>query len=210
MKGAAEWAGGIYLSIPDPVDDARVDEADDGDAVEEVARERAALGDGARDDGGGGGGEGVLEEEADPVVADVAEARLPVVDSREREVSGAGADEGVGDVAVVAVVGVVGEAVAEQVPDEAAKASIHDRLEQDVLDVLHADGARREEREARLHDEDEGSAHEQVEGVVLGRHHALGCLERCDALEKGIVVAQGDGHGGESCGAGGGGWGGAR
>ena len=50
------------VARPAPVDDHRVDERGDDHGVADVARERGALGHGARDDGGGGRGEDVLEE----------------------------------------------------------------------------------------------------------------------------------------------------
>jgi hypothetical protein len=65
------------------------------------------------------------------------EPLLPITDTGEREVGRSRADEAVGRVAVHAVVGVVGKAVSEEVPHEAADAGVHHRLEEDVLDVLH-------------------------------------------------------------------------
>ena len=60
-----------------------------------------------------------------------------------------------------------GDAVSDEVPDDAAEAGVEDGLEEDVLDVLGADRARREHGKAGLHEEDQSGRPHQVEGVEL-------------------------------------------
>ena len=150
----AEPAGGV----PDPVDDDGVDEAGEDDGVGDVGLERGALGHGTGGDGGGGGGEGPLEEEDVPVGEG-----LVVVTLGEEEVALAGelAGEGGGGL------GAVRDGVAEAEVGHAADASVENVLDEDVHDVLGADGARAEHGEASLHEEDEEAGDEHV-GDVLG------------------------------------------
>ena len=150
----AEPAGGV----PDPVDDDGVDEAGEDDGVGDVGLERGALGHGTGGDGGGGGGEGPLEEEDVP-----AGEGLVVVTLGEEEEALAGelAGEGGG------VLGAVRDGKAEAEVGHAADASVENVLDEDVHDVLGADGARAEHGEASLHEEDEEAGDEHV-GDVLG------------------------------------------
>ena len=77
--------------VPHPVNDDRVDKADDDEAVREVSNQLAALSDGAGHDGGASGAEAVLKEEHHPVVA-VRVRRASVDDARQRKIAKVAAD----------------------------------------------------------------------------------------------------------------------
>ena len=68
---------------------------------------------------------------------------------------------------VGAGIGVIRKAIPDEVPDQSADASVEEVLQQDVLDVLRADAASTEDREAALHEEDECARPHKVEGVEL-------------------------------------------
>ena len=168
----AEPAGGG----PDPVDDDGVDEAGEDDGVGDVGLERGALGHGTGGDGGGGGGEGPLEEEFVP-----GGEGLGVVTLGEEEPALAGELAGVRLAAVT-----VRDGPAEAEVGHAADASVENVLDEDVHDVLGADGARAEHGEASLHEEDEEAGEEHVGDV-------LGAMDRTDHRVN-LIVGVGGGE----------------
>ena len=144
--------------VPDPVDDDGVDEAGEDEGVGDVGLERGALGHGAGGDGRGGGGERPLEEEDVPVGEGVIVVALG---EEEPALAEELAGEGGGGF------GAVRDGVAEAEVGHASDASVENVLDEDVHDVLGADGARAEHGEASLHEEDEEAGDEHV-GDVLG------------------------------------------
>ena len=68
--------------------------------------------------------------------------------------------------------------VAPRPPDQGADAAIENVLEQDVLRVLGTHGAGLDEREAELHEEDEGAGNEEPKRVHrFAAHHGAGIHE---------------------------------
>ena len=75
---------------------------------------------------------------------------VPVLVPGERKVRRSGADERIG-----VVIGVVREAVSQQVPGKGTNAGVQEVLEQNVFDVLGADASGAQRGEAGLHQEDQ-------------------------------------------------------
>mmetsp|Transcript_26222 Transcript_26222/g.66554 ORF Transcript_26222/g.66554 Transcript_26222/m.66554 type:complete len:470 (-) Transcript_26222:119-1528(-) len=193
------------VRVPHPVHDDGVDEAGDDRGVHDIRAELRALGHRPRDDRGGGGSEDVLEPPASEVGAVVG---VVVSDPSRGAALGAGeSDEGVAvaGVAVVVRVEVLGAvrvrgAVPPRPPDESSHARIEQVLEQYVARVLYSDRPRLEHTEPSLHEEDQRSRVEQVEGVdrALEVPHFLCSVDSAGVSGSGDV-AEGmhqAGHGG--------------
>ena len=142
VAGAAH-GGQEAVRTPGPVADDRIDEARDGDAVEQIADEAGAADHGAGGDGGAGVGEGELE---DP---DGQEGDAGGLIGRRRALQ----EEPVVADEAVAVAEHEGEA--EGVEENAAEAGVDDALHQHVDGLARAAEAGFEHGEADLHAEDQ-------------------------------------------------------
>ena len=80
-------------------------------------------------------------------------------------------------------------------PNDSADASVEQVLEEDVLGVLCAHGARLEERKPELHEEDEHTADEKPEGVASSGREATrdGADSSVDDFLDSRVGSHGDG-----------------
>mmetsp|Transcript_4715 Transcript_4715/g.10677 ORF Transcript_4715/g.10677 Transcript_4715/m.10677 type:complete len:552 (+) Transcript_4715:478-2133(+) len=173
---------------PGPGHDHGVDEGGHEEGEGRVGRALQPLRHAAAHDGGARGAEGPLEEPREHGARRRAVAqRLDLAVPARREADPeelAGADEAVGQLAVLGARPAIGEGPAKGPPAEGPEADVHEVLHEHVRRVLGPAAPRLQHGEAGVHEHHQGPAEDQPRGVHGTLNARVLLLQRSDLLRQ--------------------------